>query len=137
MKPVLNIEKVEGCMEWLEGSEDHLSARQSPMFIAEHIGTLVKSHAFISGQQAVAKEQLNKKKVAAYNSLIASSVANEQYFAPSLAKDFISAKLSVEQYNYDMCERCGRLLVHAIDAARSILSYLKEESKLAGYGAHP
>jgi hypothetical protein len=92
---------------------------------------LTVSMAFVNNQMAIAKKALNEKKVTAYNNLIASSVANEQYFAPSLAKDYISAKCSQEQYNYDLCERCSRSLVHTIDAIRTAISALKMEKEYA------
>jgi hypothetical protein len=76
---------------------------------------------------------LNKIKVEAYHALIASSVANETYFAPSLAKDYIAAKVATEQYHYDLCERTSRTIVHTVEALRSCISALKEEAKLEGY----
>lgn len=91
--------------------------------------------AFINGQMAEAKRILNLRKINAYETLVTSSVANEQYFAPSLAKDYIGAKLVDDQFNYDLCERCSRTIVHTIDALRTIISSLKEELKLSSYGA--
>jgi hypothetical protein len=67
--------------------------------------------------------------------LVTSSIANETYFAPSLAKDYISAKCEQEQYDYDLCERCSRTIVHTIEAIRSVLSALKEELKIESYSS--
>ena len=89
--------------------------------------------AFINGQMAVAKLILNNIKVRAYHSLITSSAANEAYFAPSLAKDYISARVATEQYHFDLCERTSRTIVHTVEALRSCISALKEEAKLEGY----
>lgn len=89
--------------------------------------------AFVNGQMTVAKQILNDKKKKSYESLAASSIANEDYFAPSLAKDYISSKVSEDQYNYDICERASRTIVHTLDCLRTAVSALKEESKVNNY----
>lgn len=133
MKPILDMGRVHGCAEWLEAAADDYTATSSVHWLIDQLGMLVKSMAFINGQMAVAKQRLNDVKRRAYESLIASSVANEIYFAPSLAKDYISSKLSEDQYNYDVCERTSRTIVHTVEALRSCISALKEEAKLEGY----
>lgn len=133
MTPTLNIKRVENCLEWLETVADDYRAVQSIAWFIDQIGVLCKTLAFVNGQMAVAKEKLNDRKVKAYETLIASSVANETYFAPSLAKDYIAAKCKKEQYQYDMCERCSRTVTHQLEMLRSILSALKEESKTLNY----
>jgi|GEM_PF-3505782 len=133
MKPVLDMARVHGCAEWLESCADDYTATSSVHWLIDQLGMLVKSMAFINGQMAVAKQRLNDVKRKAYESLVASSIANESYFAPSLAKDYIASKVSEEQYNYDMCERTGRTIVHTVDALRTAISALKEEAKLEGY----
>lgn len=133
MTPKLQISRVEDAMEWLESSAEDYTASQSISWLIDQIGTLCKSMAFINGQMAVAKKILNKNKAKAYNDLILSSVANETYFAPSLAKDYINAKIEEDQYNYDICERCSRTLVHTIEALRTCVSALKEEAKISNY----
>jgi hypothetical protein len=126
----LQINRVQDCLDWLQGGETFTHS-QSVNFLIDKLGELTVSMAFVNNQMAIAKKALNEKKVTAYNNLIASSVANEQYFAPSLAKDYISAKCSQEQYNYDLCERCSRSLVHTIDAIRTAISALKMEKEYA------
>lgn len=126
----LKINKVEDCMNWLQSGEAFTHS-QSVNFLIDKLGELSVSLAFINNQQAIAKKYLNEQKVKAYHSLITSQTANEEYFAPSLAKDFISAKLSKEQYDYDICERCSRSLVHTIDAIRTAISALKMEKEYA------
>lgn len=133
MKAELQIERVEACAEWLETSAEDYTASQSIGWLIDQMGMLCKSMAFVNTQMAVAKLALNQKKVDAYNSLITSEVANEQYFAPSLAKDFISAKCNKEQYEYDLCERTSRTLVHTIEALRTCISAAKEEAKQMNY----
>lgn len=133
MIPKLQIQRVEDAMEWLETSAEDYSASQSIAWLIDQLGMLCKSMAFVNGQMVIAKKELNEMKSKAYESLVISSVANEEYFSPSLAKDYISSKISVAQYAYDICERCSRTIVHTIDCIRTCISALKEESKIAGY----
>lgn len=128
----LQIQRVEDCMNWLQEGETFTHS-QSISFLIDKLGELSVSLAFVNNQMAVSKRILNNKKVDAYLTLVGSSVANEQYFAPSLAKDYISAQCSTEAYNYDLCERCSRTLVHTIDAVRTAISALKEDLKTLNY----
>jgi hypothetical protein len=129
MKAELQIQRVEDCMQWLESSAHDYTATQSISWLIDHVGQLCNTLAFVNNQMAVSKKILNDKKVTAYRSLITSEVANEKYFAPSLAKDFIAAQCSEEQYAYDLCERTSRTVTHILEILRSVLSALKEESK--------
>lgn len=127
---MMQIKRVEDCMNWLQEGEAFTHS-QSVNFLIDKLGELSVSLAFVNNQMALAKRVLNEKKVSAYNNLITSSVANETYFAPSLAKDFINAKCSKEQYEYDLCERCSRSIVHTVDALRTAISALKMEKEYA------
>lgn len=129
----LQIKRVQDCVEWLQLTAEHYTGSQSISWYIDQLGMLCKSLAFINEQMAVAKQVLNKKKITAYESLVTSSIANQEYFAPSLAKDYIAAKCEKEQYEYDLTERCSRTLTHTVEAIRSILSALKEEMKIESY----
>lgn len=133
MKAELQIAKVESCAEWLESSADDYTQSQSIGWLIDQMGVLCKTMAFINTQMAVAKELLQKRKSKAYNDLICSEVANAAYFAPSLAKDYISAKCSKEQYEFDICERTSRTVTHTIEALRTCISAAKEEIKTMNY----
>lgn len=133
MKATLQIERVEACAEWLESSAEDYTASQSIGWLIDQMGTLCKSMAFVNTQMAVAKEALLQRKTKAYNDLICSEVANAAYFAPSLAKDFIAAKCSKEQYEYDVCERTSRTITHTIEALRTCISAAKEEIRTMNY----
>lgn len=124
----LKINKVEDCLNWLQNGETFTHS-QSVSFLIDKLGELTVAMAFVNNQMAIAKKKLNERKVKSYNDLIASSVANETYFAPSLAKDYIAAKCSQEAYDYEICERCSRTLVHTIDAIRTAISALKLEKE--------
>jgi hypothetical protein len=133
MQADLQIKRVEDCLEWLETAADGYTASQSIAWLIDQVGMLCKSLAFVNNQMAVAKKLLNKKKVAAYNNLIGSTLANNETISPMLAKDYISAKIEQEQYDYDICERCSRTLLHTIEALRTCISALKEEAKTTHY----
>ena len=133
MQAELQIKRVEDCLEWLETAADGYTATQSISWLIDKVGMLCKSLAFVNNQMAVAKKILNKAKVRAYNTLVTSSEANREYYSASLAKDYISAKIEQEQYDYDICERCSRTLLHTIEALRTCISALKEEVKTTHY----
>src|SRR5690348_1727608 len=101
MIPELQIDRIINCTNWLEEMAEEMPEVQSIKWYMDNINMMCKALAFVNGQMALAKKILNERKVKAYETLVASSAANEQYFAPSLAKDYIAAKCSVEQYNYD------------------------------------
>jgi hypothetical protein len=133
MQAELQIKRVEDCMEWLIAQAEGYTATQSIAWLIDQMGELCKSLAFVNNQMAVAKRMLNKAKVRAYNTLVTSSEANREYYSASLAKDYISAKIEQEQYDYDVCERCSRTILHTIEALRTCISALKEEAKVTNY----
>jgi hypothetical protein len=133
MQAELQIKRVEDCMEWLESAADGYTASQSIAWLIDQVGMLCKSLAFVNNQMAVAKKLLNKKKANTYNNLICSSFANNEFFSPSIVKDYVSARIEQEQYDYDVCERCSRTLLHTIEALRTCVSAMKEEAKVSNY----
>ncbi len=133
MPGTLQISRVESCLEWMEASADGYTASQSIGWLIDQMGELCKAMPFINNQMAIAKYVLNGNKVRAYNTLVTSSVANETFFAPSLAKDYIASKVREDQYNYDICERASRTIVHTVEAIRTAISALKEEAKVQSY----
>lgn len=82
---------------------------------------------------AIYGKKFREEKQRAYKRLAASSIANQKYYAPSLAKDYIDSQCSEVGYVYDLAERISRLTVHTSDAIRTIISSLKSERVLANY----
>jgi hypothetical protein len=80
------------------------------------------------------QKKFRDEKKAAYLKLTASSHSQQQYYAPSLAKDFIDSQCSDSGYIFDLAERLSRLCVHTIDALRTVISSLKSEREFASYG---
>lgn len=133
MQAELQIKRVEDCFEWMQTQAESYTSSQSISWLIDQMGMLCQSLAFVNNQMAVAKKILNKAKVRSYHALITSSVANEQYFSPMIAKDYISAKIEQEQYDYDISERCSRTLLHTIEALRTSISALKMEQQVTNY----
>ena len=79
------------------------------------------------------QRKFREEKKAAYLKLTASSHAQQQYWAPSLAKDFVDSQCSETGYVFDLAERVSRLCTHVIDAIRTIISSLKSERTFAQY----
>jgi hypothetical protein len=79
------------------------------------------------------KRKFREEKKAAYLKLTASSHSQQQYFAPSLAKDYVDSQCSESAFIYDLAERTSRLCVHVIDAVRTIVSSLKSERSFVQY----
>jgi len=129
----LQIDRVIKCHDWLQTISEKYTAQQSISWYIDILGLLCNSHAFVNEQKAIAKMFLNQKKAKVYETLALSSVANGQYYSPSLAKDYVAARCDKEQFEFDLCDRCGSTLVHTIEAIRSILSALKEEMKVMSY----
>lgn len=137
MQAQLQIDKIENTMEWLEMVAENYTSKQSIDYLIDTMGELCRYLAFTGNQMAVSKKILNKAKTNAYNTLILSSEANKVYLTPMLAKDYISGKLEKEQYDYDVCERANRTILHTIEALRTAISALKAEAQIVNYGGHP
>ena len=78
-------------------------------------------------------KKLREEKKQAYLTLSASSAAQEKYFAPSLARDYVNSLCHETAYIFDLSERLSRLITHTIDAMRTIISSLKLERGHATY----
>lgn len=129
----LQINRVEACFKWLDKEFESTGEMQSLDVLIMKLDMLCASLPFVNNQMAIARRGLNERKVKAYETLAVSSVANQDYFAPSLAREYISSKCSQEQYNYDICERASRTIIHLCDAYRTMISALKMEREVSNY----
>lgn len=77
--------------------------------------------------------KFREEKEISYEKLVKSRHADQRYYAPSLAKDYIDSQCSESGYVYDLAERVSRLCSHTIDAVRTIISSLKSERAFAQY----
>lgn len=129
----LQIDRIEKAFEWLKEEFSNIEEIQSIDVLISRLDMLNASIAFSYQQMAIAKKELNEAKTLAYQKLAVSSYANEKYYAPSLAKDYVSSQCSKENYNFDLTERLCRAMVHVSDNLRTCISALKEESKMQNY----
>lgn len=129
----LQVQRVENAFQWLQDEFSNTGEIQSVDLLIHKLDMLCNALPFVNSQMALTKKLLNEAKVKAYHRLQTSSAAQQKYYAPSLAKDYISAQCGDEQYHYDMCERCSRTIVHIIDAMRTAISALKQESIISQY----
>jgi hypothetical protein len=130
MKAQLQIKRIEDCMEWLEVNASKYENIQSITLLIEDMGALIRTMAFINNQMAIAKKELNDAKERAYMKV---KESKGMFSAPSLVKDYVSAKCSEESYNYDLAERCSRTIIHTIDALRTCISALKVEAQYSNF----
>lgn len=128
-----NIKIIEDGLVWLQTEFENTDEQQSIDLLIHKLDMINSSISIAGEQMALAKMHLNIKKVGAYHNLIASSVANQTYFAPSLGKDYVAAQCHKEQYEFDLCERFTRALIHISDNVRTSISALKQEMILNGY----
>lgn len=133
----LQLTRLENAFNWLtnEFSAEAEFKAQNIDILITRLNTLCNALPFVNNQMAIAKKMLNEKKVAVYHKLKTSSEANQEYYSPSLAKDYVNAQCSAEQYAFDIAERCSRTITHLIDALITCISALKEEIKAMRYTA--
>ncbi len=129
----LQIKKVEDYFEWLQVSAEGYTSTQNISFLVDQLGELTGVLAFTNLQMALAKRIYNQKKAAEYSKMAVSSQAQEKYYAPSLAKDFIAAKCEKEAYDYDVTERLSRTITHTISSLITAISALKSELQFTKY----
>lgn len=128
--------RIEDCFVWLEREFEHTDEVQSTDILIDKLDLLCSTLPFVNNQMAITKKLLNEAKVKAYHKLQCSSAAQQDYYAPSLAKDYISAQVAKEAYAYDLCERCSRTIIHIMDSLRTMISALKQESIVSQYASN-
>jgi hypothetical protein len=131
----IQLTRLENAFTWLQdvfSTSDEFQT-QNIQVLMNKLNLLCNCLPFLNNQMAIAKKLLNEKKVTAYHRLKTSGEANQEYYAPSLAKDYVNAQCSAEQYAYDLAERCSRTIVHLINALITCISALKEEIKINAY----
>jgi len=79
------------------------------------------------------KKKFRDEKKRAYLKLTASSHAQQQYYAPSTAKDFIDSQCGESGFVYDLAERVSRTCVHTVDCIRTIVASLRSEREFSRY----
>jgi hypothetical protein len=126
----LDIKRVEEGLEWLQKEFESTGEIQSVDILIQKLDAINSCISWAGEQMAVAKRNWNLKKVNAYHALIISQAANESYYSASLAKEYVNARCHQEQYEYDLCERFTRALVHISSNVITSISALKTMAQL-------
>lgn len=106
---------------------------QDAQVLHEYLIHLTNIMARANYIMAESQREFRQEKKTAYLRLAASSQAQQNYYAPSLAKDYIDSQCSESGYIFDLAERLSRSCTHTIDAIRTIISSLKSERAMSGY----
>ena len=119
----------------LQGIFSHIEGMTPTMLqtadqCSDYITTLLGWMAYANEKMAVTGKAYNIAKRDAYTALQKRFDDGGKVLSPMLAKDYINSMCSKEAYMYDLANRCSALLVHTVDAMRSILSTKKEEMAL-------
>jgi hypothetical protein len=128
-----SIKKIEDGFVWLRNEFDNTGEIQSIDILIQKLDNINSCLAWAGEQMAIAKKLWNDAKLKAYHKLQMSSAAQEKYYAPSLAKEYVNSQCSNEEYNYDMAERFTRALVHIAENLRTAVSALKQQMLLESY----
>lgn len=128
------LSRLESIQQHIE-SANYQEFNNSTQNIFDEIINLVAWKSFAGHMMVDSKRELNKLKVNAYHSLIASQRSVKLEIPPSIAKDYISAKCGDQQAEYDLAERVSANLAYYIDVLRTILSTLKQEMSTVHYGS--
>jgi hypothetical protein len=129
----LNIERIEKAFDWLAKEYAGTGEIQSIDLLVVKLDMLSSTIAWSSEQMAIAKVFYKKAKVAAYHRLELSTKAQNKHFSPSLAKDYVDALCTNEEYCYDLAERLTRTCTHISENLRTSISALKETLKMELY----
>jgi len=96
--------------------------------------TLVTYIASTAAMVAESGKLFNQAKTNAYHVLALSSVANQKYYSPSLAKDYINSKCSEAGYVYELACRMNAAVTHSLDMIRTAISAEKQLLANLNYG---
>lgn len=98
----------------------------------QHLSSLTSYLASTAALVAESGKHYNEAKVKAYHKLKTSAESNREYYAPSLAKDYVAAQCSAECYISQYAERINAATTHsnqslitAISAEKQLLTNLK------------
>jgi hypothetical protein len=125
------ITELTGYMEKMQQFDK--DAAQDGNSLHEYLISLTNYMARANYLMAYYGRKFREAKKSAYAKLAASSHAQNKYYSPSLAKDYVDSCCSESAYIFDLSERVSRTAVHTIDAVRTIVSSLKSERQFSNY----
>jgi hypothetical protein len=98
--------------------------------------TLVTYLASTAAMVAEAGKYYSQAKTRAYHTLAISSSANDKYYSPSLAKDYVASRCSDEGYIYEFAQRMNAAVTHSLDMIRTCISAEKQLLSNLQMGSH-
>lgn len=102
----------------------------NPMEIQERLSELMVYLARSSELLAIARKELRKKKSAEIEQTII-AVAKETNLSSKVQNQLLESIAEEEAFLVDWLDRLNSTIVHQIDGLRSLLSYAKEEMRMA------
>lgn len=132
----LNLKEVQKINEKLQASDPaFLSA--NPEGLYQLAIWCAAQKAFTGEQMAIAKKEWQDAKKKAYETFVVSNDANQarvEKFGVMVIKDYINSKCGNFEATYEFIERTNNACGYMEDAARSVMSSLREEQKSYNYG---
>lgn len=110
-----------------------LEGVQSGDKLAEYGMELTAHLSWTGEQQSIAKKIWREAQRKAYETFVFSKMANGMEIKPLMAKDYVAARCSEEEANYERVERCVKSITHTIDFIRSVMATLRLEREAENY----
>lgn len=107
-----------------------ITTTSNPMEIQERLSELMVYLARSSELLAIARKELRKKKSAEIAQTII-AVAKETNLSSKVQNQLLDCIAEEEAFLVDWLDRINSTIVHQIDGLRSLLSYAKEEMRMA------
>ena len=107
-----------------------ITTTSNPMEIQERLSELMVYLARSSELLAIARKELRKKKSAEIAQTII-AVAKETNLSSKVQNQLLESIAEEEAFLVDWLDRINSTIVHQIDGLRSLLSYAKDEMRMA------
>jgi hypothetical protein len=127
----LNLKEVQIINEKLQNTDPAFMA-QSPQALYELAIWCASQKSFTGEQMAIAKKEWQDEKKKAYETFALSNEANQtrvERYGVMVVKDYINSKCGEFEARYEFIERTNNACGYMEDAARTVISSLKEEMK--------
>ena len=121
----IKMEEIAELQSYLE-----ITTTSNPMEIQERLSELMVYLARSSELLAVARKELRKKKSSEISQTII-AVAKETNLSSKVQNQLLDCIAEEEAFLVDWLDRINSTIVHQIDGLRSLLSYAKEEMRMA------
>jgi hypothetical protein len=134
----LNLKEVQKINEKLQNT-DPAFMTANPQALWELSIWCAAQKAFTGEQMAIAKKEWQDAKKKAYETFVISNEANKtrvERYGVMAVKDYIAASCGNLEATYEFMERTNNACGYMEEAARSVMSSLREEQKSYNYGGN-